>query len=328
MKNVRFLGFAGLLVGGITVAVSSVVAQAPAPRTDARPRVMMLDGRGGQLGIEVRDLDAEGLKEAAGAPSGVRIGDVDIDGPAAKAGIKEGDIVVELDGDRVRSARQFARLIQETPEGRSVKLGIIRNGQRQTIDVTPESRGFNWGFDGDRLGREIARGMREFEPRLRELEPRLRELEPRLRELEPRLRELEPRFRELEPRLRDFRFDGPFSNFDFDMLPRMTSPRSRLGVQVETLTPQLGEFFGATDGGVLVASITKDSPAEKAGLKAGDVITSVNGERVRDYDDLIDRLRNSEGQEMAIGIVRDKKASTLKVTVEPAAPRRRPGQPA
>ena len=44
---------------------------------------------------------------------------------------------------------------------------------------------------------------------------------------------------------------------------------------------------------MLVSSVTKDSPAEKAGLKAGDVITSINGDRVRDSDDLIDELRDA-----------------------------------
>ena len=106
----------------------------------------------------------------------------------------------------------------------------------------------------------------------------MRDIEPRLREIEPRFREFEPRLRELEPRMREFRFDGPF-NFDFDMLPRMTSPRGRLGVQLNELSPQLAEYFGAPEGGALVAGVTKDSPAEKAGIKAGDVITSINGDR-------------------------------------------------
>ena len=124
--------------------------------------MMMLDGRGGQLGVRVQDLDAEGLKKAAGATSGVPIEDVDQDSPAAKAGLREGDIVVEVDGDRVRSARQFSRLIQETPDGRSVKLGIVRNGQRQTVDVTPESRPFAFGVDRrSRIGRDIERSSRD-----------------------------------------------------------------------------------------------------------------------------------------------------------------------
>jgi S1-C subfamily serine protease len=255
---------------------------------------MMLDGRGAQLGVVVEDLSTEQLKSAGGVASGVRIEDVAQDSPAAKAGLREGDIVVDVDGDRVRSARQFSRLIQETPEGRSVALGIVRNGQRQTISVTPEARAFGFGIDSDRIGRDIARSLRDIEPRLREIEPRLRELEPGLRE---------------------FRFDGPM-DFNFDFAPGWTSPRGRLGVQLGELTPQLAEYFGAKDGGVLVSSINSGSAAEKAGLKAGDVITSINGDAVRDTDDLIDELRAVDGQEITIGILRDKKASSLKATLE------------
>jgi serine protease Do len=315
MKHARFAMFGLVLTGLVAAAVSGLVAQTrtePRSTERTRPRVMMLDGRGGQLGVIVQDLDAEGLKAAAGAPSGVRIQDVDQDSPAARAGLREGDIVVEVDGDRVRSARQFSRLIQETPDGQSVSLSIVRDGSRQTVTVTPESRAFAFGFDGERIGRDVARGLRELEPRLREIEPRLREIEPRLRELEPRLRE--------------FRFDGPFS-LDLDMVPRMTSPRGRLGVQLTELSPQLAEYFGAADGGVLVSSVTKDSAADKAGIKAGDVITSVNGDRVRDGNDLIDELREVDGGEVTLGIVRDKQASSVKATIADPRPARRPGRP-
>ena len=184
------------------------------------------------------------------------------------------------------------------------------------------------GLDSDCLGRDLAMALRELGPRLRALEPTLREIEPRLRELAPRLREIEPRLREqlrqIEPHLREFRFDGPMS-FDFDMLPRSTSPRGRLGVQLGNLTPQLSEYFGAPDGGVLVSSVTKDSAAEKAGLKAGDVITSINGDRVRDADDLIDELRDANLREIIIGIVRDRKESRVEATLDDSQqPARRP----
>jgi S1-C subfamily serine protease len=203
----------------------------------------------------------------------------------------------------VRSARQFSRLIQETPEGRAVRLGVVRDGKRQTIEVTPESRAFGFGPDT----------FAQIDPKLWNLEPKLRELEPRLRELEPEL-------------WREFRFNAPFS-FDFNLPPRMTSPRGRLGVQLNELTPQLADYFGVKNGGVLVAGVTKDSPAEKAGLKAGDVITSVNGTAVRGSDDVVDQLRDKNG-EISVGIVRDKKESTVKATLENETPRRSFRRPA
>ena len=247
MSKARFAAFGLILAGGIAAAVSGLVAQtARRPDERTRPRVMMLDGRGGQIGVVVEDLDAAGLKAAGGATSGVRLDQVDQDGPAAKAGLREGDIIVEVNGDRVRSARQFSRLIQETADGRAVRLGIVRDGQRQTVEVTPESHAFAFGFDSDRIGRDIARGLRDLGPLLRELEPKLRELEPRWRE---------------------FRFDGPM-DFHFDMPGLLSNPRARLGIGIDELTPQLAEYFGVKDGGVLVSSINRDSAAERAGLVA------------------------------------------------------------
>ena len=88
--------------------------------------MMVLDGRGSQLGVMVSDVDAK-------APTGgVKIDEVNEDSPAEKAGIKAGDIVVEYDGERVRSARQFTRLVQETPEGRTVAIGL--HAGRQEAD--------------------------------------------------------------------------------------------------------------------------------------------------------------------------------------------------
>jgi serine protease Do len=332
MKTARFAIFSVILVGGVGLAIASLVAQGPSSGEQFkfeqdRPRVMMLDGRGSQIGVDVSDLSAADVKTTPGAAGGIRIDRVDEDSPAAKAGIREGDIVVEYDGERVRSSRQFSRLVQETAEGRSVKLSVLRGGSRQTMDVTPEARAFGWGIDGDRIGRDVARSLRDLEPRLRMFEPQLREIEPRLRELEPRLKELEPRLRELEPRFREFKFDAPGFDFNFDF-PGMLTPRSRLGVQVDDLSPQLAEYFGVKDGGVLVSSVTAGSTAEKAGVKAGDVITSINGDRVRNYNDLREGLRDAPSGDITIGVTRDKKDTTLKGTIEQTTPRvRRPVRP-
>ena len=61
--------------------------------------------------------------KAGKATAGVVIEDVEAESPAQKAGFKAGDIVVEFDGERVRSTRQFTRLVQETAAGRSVHGG-------------------------------------------------------------------------------------------------------------------------------------------------------------------------------------------------------------
>src|SRR5262249_17997865 len=67
-----------------------------------------------------------------------------------------------------------------------------------------------------------------------------------------------------------------------------------LGIDAEDLSGQLGNFFGAPDGqGVLVREVMPGTPAEKAGLKAGDVIVRVDGKRVASTEDLRSALRDA-----------------------------------
>jgi S1-C subfamily serine protease len=78
-----------------------------------------------------------------------------------------------------------------------------------------------------------------------------------------------------------------------------------------------------------VSSVTRDSAASKAGIKAGDVIVSINGRSVVDADDLLNKIEDYDG-EVTIIVLRDKKELTLKATIErprPVAPRAgsRPG---
>jgi S1-C subfamily serine protease len=94
-------------------------------------------------------------------------------------------------------------------------------------------------------------------------------------------------------------------------------------VSVSDLQPQLAEYFGVKDG-VLVTSVAADSPAAKAGVKAGDVITTVNGADVTSPSELRQRTsRLKEGEELSLGLVRDRKPMTLKGTAEGAGERRR-----
>ncbi len=71
----------------------------------------------------------------------------------------------------------------------------------------------------------------------------------------------------------------------------LLNAKPRLGIDAEDLNGQLGSFFGAPDGeGILVRGVNADSPAEKGGLKAGDVITTFNGERIRTAGELREKL--------------------------------------
>lgn len=93
--------------------------------------------------------------------------------------------------------------------------------------------------------------------------------------------------------------------------------RGMLGVGIQDVTAELAQNFGLKDiRGVIINSATPGSPAEKAGLKRGDVIVSVNGANITDGNDLRNKVaQTAPGTEVAIGYLRDNKEETAKVTL-------------
>jgi S1-C subfamily serine protease len=100
-------------------------------------------------------------------------------------------------------------------------------------------------------------------------------------------------------------------------IPAFTIYSSSLGMQTENLTRQLGDFFGVKNGeGVLVRNVERGSAAEKAGLRAGDVIVKVGDEKLSDRTDLVRVLRkHREGGKLALVVMRDKKEQNLTISL-------------
>lgn len=121
---------------------------------------------------------------------------------------------------------------------------------------------------------------------------------------------------------------------------------SWLGISGTTLTPEIAKLMDLPNGqtGVLVVDVTKDGPADKAGLKGsskvitfegsdlqigGDIITAIDGQPVAQFDDIVTYLLSSTevGQTVNLSILRDGDPMTLKVTLE-ARPETTTAEPA
>lgn len=102
-----------------------------------------------------------------------------------------------------------------------------------------------------------------------------------------------------------------------DMPQIFTTWRSpMIGVEAESLGTQLAEYFGVKEG-VLVRSVVKDSAADKAGLKAGDVITRVDGTTVTSSNELVSAIRSAASKKtFPIDLMRERHETTLNVTIE------------
>src|SRR5215813_3707686 len=132
----------------LTAAAMPAALGQPAPA--ARAKVASVVTHASYLGIGAQDIDSARantlkLKEVRGA----EVTSVQPDSPAAKAGIKEGDVILEYNGQPVEGKDQLARMVQETPAGRQVRIGISRNGTAQTVTATTEAGGPRVFISGD-----------------------------------------------------------------------------------------------------------------------------------------------------------------------------------
>ncbi len=94
----------------------------------------------------------------------------------------------------------------------------------------------------------------------------------------------------------------------------------RIGLNTTQLTKQLGEYFGIADGkGVLVTSVSDDGPAAKAGLRAGDVITAIDGEKIETAGDLTRSINKKKEGDITLTVIRNK--SQMNFTVSPTSAR-------
>ena len=248
---------------------------------------MVLSDEGASwLGVESQDVNAEKAKELKlPAERGVLLGRIVSDSPAAKAGLKENDVITEINGQRVEGEAQFRRMIREIPAGRSAQFTVWRDGRSQNITVT-------LGKSEDRANiwlRPNTPGANLFS-----------------------LPRVEIPDIEVQPGM----------DWNFGVL---AGGKPRLGIDAEDLSGQFGAYFGAPDGeGVLVREVTSGSAAEKAGVKSGDVITSLDGNRVRSLGDLREKLAGKrEDKTVKLGVLRNK--SEISITVElPPPPSKTP----
>lgn len=244
---------------------------------------IITDGNGGGwLGVGVSEVTAGKAKELKlPAERGALLGKVVPDSPAAKAGLKQNDVVTEINGQRIEGTAQFRRMIREIPAGRSAQLTVWRDGHSQSVSVT--------------VGKGEARGVMSLHTATPDS---FSFVMPDVREL-PEIPEV-----------------GELPEFSI-----FSSARPRLGIDAENLEGDFGNYFGAPDGeGVLIRNVFESTPAEKSGLKAGDVIISVNGERVRSIGELREKLvAGKDVKNLKLGVLRNKAEMAVTVEVPPAS---------
>lgn len=101
-----------------------------------------------------------------------------------------------------------------------------------------------------------------------------------------------------------------------DMFVWRAGSSRQIGVSVSPLTKQLADHFGVAEGGLLINNVRENSPAAKAGLKAGDIITEVEGKAVKGDFDLIRAIGEKKEGDVELTVMRDRNRQTFRVTPE------------
>lgn len=276
----------GLLLP-VILAASTAFAQEPAPPpppADVEPfeQTFSFFVDGGFLGVHAENINRENMgRYQMNQVRGVGVTQVVKDSPAEKAGLRKDDVILRIDGESVNSVRKLNRLISEIAPDHSVRITVSRGGAEQEITATI----------GKRSNSSMVQGLFRGEPKSWKWEG-----DPKVWKFESPL----------------FDRENLFTNGD---LTFMLGNSRRIGVSTMALTKQLAEYFGITGGrGVLVTSVTEGSPAAQAGVRAGDVITAVDGEAVDSSGELSSVINRKKEGEVALTIIRNKSQQTIRVT--------------
>ncbi len=280
-----------LIIGAIAalavIAGGIVYAQEASPMTffeDQDPgstarTLSLFVGDGAFLGVGTEDITKENMaRYGMREVRGVGVTEVAKDSPAEKAGLRKDDVILRFDGESVTSVRKLTRLVNESSADQNVRLTISRGGAEQELSATLSKRKMDTIFNGSFP--KILRGDNDEGVRVFP------------------------------------NGNWPESIGGGDGLIWTLGAHRRIGVSTQNLTKQLADYFGVKDGGVLITSVSDNSPASKAGLKAGDVITAIDGEKVTSPGDITRALGKKETGDVSLTIVRDRNTQTITVTPE------------
>lgn len=207
---------------------------------------------------------------------GARIVEVFKGSEAEKIGLEKGDIIVEMHGKTIKDPSDLVDIFEDVEEGAEVKLSVMRNGEKKSY--TAKLKPFEGNAYAFHVDEEDGDIMIDV-----------------------------------------FRAPGKEKEYKVIRSSGINATSGGkggyLGVQIKDLSKQLQEYFEVKNG-VLIEEVMKDSPAEKSGLKAGDVIVSINDRKLEDYHDLIRTVNfYNPDEEVAISFVRKGDREETKVVL-------------
>lgn len=309
---------AGCLVAG--VATATAVVTSAKDHGNGSGYVVISDEQDGAtshgyLGVSVQRLRSR-LRDALEIPSsvsGLMITNVHDDTPAEVAGLLNQDVILRVNNQPVGDEDEFTDLIRSFKPETRVTISIWRDGGSKDITVMlgkpprvrVESWGggdgpqaFSWNSDEDDDGE-----VHVFRVPSPPHAPRV-----------PHAPNA-PQWHGMTPP----NYPGSFEFHQLGQLGQLSQigNRGRLGIEIQELNEGIAPFFGVKGGeGVLVWRVMDDSPADKAGIQAGDVITEIEGQSIDSTTELREDLADlDDGDSVAVTWLRGGKSQSAGVTL-------------
>lgn len=275
------------LAVAVLMAVVPALAGDGSHTYDVQVKKLALAGDGGWLGVVIAQKKTQ-EDDGPTQDSGLLVQHVFEGSPAEAAGFQEGDVLVSVEGETVSEAGDFVDKIRGRKVGDPLSFVVMRDGREVALRadlgerpdslVMPNDSAFRW------IGKDSAGATHTFE--LKDMENMKLDMD----QLKMHLDELGEGFADAEVIVKKV-LQCDDEDPCVAMLHMGGGPK--LGVRVEPLSDQLAEYF-RVDGGILVTEVLPGSPAERAGIEAGDVITSIGANEIREVSDIRAALREAE----------------------------------
>ena len=233
---------------------------------------------GYQLGVAIKDAEKKAGAKIVTIISGSEAGNI---------GLKKDDLIIEFDGNDIKNAKQLSEIASNIKKDKQIDIKVIRDGKKKSYKASLKKVNENEGkqilvnIDSDNDDMELSiigegGGDKKIIKRMSV---------------------------------------GSSGHDPHKLLWIGENDKGGfLGVNAKELSDQLKEYFGVKNG-VLVEEVIKDSPAEKNGLKAGDVIYQINDKKIEDHADLV-RTLNYYDPSDKVSVFYSRKGKTAKKSIE------------
>jgi serine protease Do len=274
MKYFPMLGSLAVVLSGLLAAHSSPALGAPLSLPSDVGFDFLFYTSQGYLGVGIKEIDAErAVALKLKDTHAAEVITVDHDAPAGKSGLKVHDVILQLDGQSFDTEDQLSRRLRDLPAGRTVTFLISRDGNQFTVSARL--------CDGAVLGQEA--WSQHYSVPQPAPAPSGGES-----------------------------FLGKPAPAGAAFLDSMIPKGLYIGADVNPVRTQLADYFGVRSGtGLLVESVDSQSPAARAGLKAGDVVTKVDSQPMTSHNEWAKVLRKHRGKLVQVTIMRNKQEQVL-----------------